>query len=101
MKIIDPKNTKAKLGKFFDDLESKNSFVNIVMTVESRDGSFRWIGGSGGENCEETPFFIASIDKLLNAILIMKLHESQKLNIDDKILDNDKTCQQMQIRLAL
>lgn len=55
------------------------------------DKSFLWIGAKGQAGGDQnnltwiTPFFIASIDKMFNATLAMKLVESGDLNLDDTI----------------
>ena len=85
MERISNQVTKVNLDKFYDNISSKNNLKNLIMAVESRDGSFTWRNSPDGEVGADQPFFIASIDKLLNAVLVMKLHESQMLNIDDKI----------------
>lgn len=66
--------TKSKPGK------------QAIVAVESFDESFRWVGtagktAAGTAVAEDTPFFIASIDKLYNATLAMMLVESGKLGI--------------------
>jgi CubicO group peptidase (beta-lactamase class C family) len=65
----------------------------VVMAVESDDRSFRWIGAMGESAADgtpirrTTPFFIASIDKLFNAVVVMKLREEGKIDIDAPIGD--------------
>jgi D-alanyl-D-alanine carboxypeptidase len=56
-----------------------------IMAVESGDGSFRWSGARGADITAESPFFIASIDKLYNAAIVMMLAEQGKLNLADPI----------------
>ncbi|WP_218838248.1 serine hydrolase domain-containing protein [Bacillus sp. FJAT-45350] len=62
------------------------------MAVESRDGSFSWSGAKGiadpdGTPMEvDTPFWIASVTKMYIASTILKLHESDMLNIDDLVI---------------
>lgn len=62
-----------------------------VIAVESGDRSFRWIGAAGGTETDgarvskDTPFFLASIDKLFNATITMKLSESGGLDLDAPI----------------
>lgn len=62
----------------------------VIIAIENNDQSFNWTGTagrtiSGGSVTESTPFFIASIDKLYNAVITMLLMESGKLKIDDPI----------------
>jgi CubicO group peptidase (beta-lactamase class C family) len=61
-----------------------------IVAVDAPNQSFRWIGSVGkteaGEPVvENTPFFIASIDKLYNATIAMMLAESGKLDVDQSI----------------
>jgi len=70
--------TKSKLGR------------QGVVAVEASDRSFRWVGTAGetiaaGPVVEDTPFFIASIDKLYNATIAMMLHEADRLDLDERI----------------
>lgn len=83
--------TTKRLQGLLDDLMSRETIKQAIMAVESGDQSFRWAGtkgrrSSGGELVsEETPFFIASIDKLYNATIAMMLSETGELNIDSPI----------------
>jgi D-alanyl-D-alanine carboxypeptidase len=80
-----------RLQKLLDNLASQKPIKQAIMAVESGDGSFRW-SGAAGETLQndvqinaETPFFIASIDKLYNAAIVLMLAEQGKLNLDDPI----------------
>ena len=82
--------TAMHLQRLFRNLVAHNPIKQAVVAVESGDRSFRWFGAegvtaSGGAVFEDTPFFIASIDKLYNATIIMMLHETGKLNVDEPI----------------
>lgn len=61
------------------------------MAVESGDGTLRWAGAAGEARPDgtpmrvDTPFFIASIDKLLNGSIVMKLQEDSRLDLDASI----------------
>jgi D-alanyl-D-alanine carboxypeptidase len=68
-----------------DKLVSQKPMKQAIMAVESGDGSFRWSGASGADITAESPFFIASIDKLYNAAIVLMLAEQGKLNLDDPI----------------
>ncbi len=61
-----------------------------IIAVDAPKQSFRWIGlvgktQAGEPVVENTPFFIASIDKLYNATITMMLAELGKLNVDESI----------------
>ena len=79
------------LQSSLDQLISSKKFHQGVMAVEKRDGSFSWKGVAKQEALSsaiistDSPFFIASIDKLLNATIILMLQEQGKLAIDDLV----------------
>jgi D-alanyl-D-alanine carboxypeptidase len=58
------------------------------MGVECADGSCRWFGAAGEAGPDgtplgpDTPYFIASIDKLFNATVIMKMAEGGQVNLE-------------------
>ena len=80
-----------RLQKLLDNLASQEPIKQAIMAVESGDGSIRWSGAAGetfqndAQISAETPFFIASIDKLYNAAIVMMLAEQGKLNLTDPI----------------
>ncbi len=79
------------MQELFCGLTDRKPIVQAIVAVESGDRSFRWIGAKGkidtigGQVHEETPFFIASIDKLINATIAMMLCETGRLNLDEAI----------------
>ncbi len=83
--------TTERLQELLRSVVSRTPIQQAIIALESGDRFFRWIGvtgetDSGGRQVrEETPFFIASIDKLFNATIVMKLNESGRLNVDDAI----------------
>ena len=83
--------TTNSLKGLLDDLMTHKTIKQAIIAVESGDQSFRWIETKGRTNTndepvsEETPFFIASIDKLYNATIAMMLSETGELNIDSPI----------------
>jgi D-alanyl-D-alanine carboxypeptidase len=79
-----------RLQKLLDTLASQKPHHQAIMAVESGDGSFRWSGAAGkavgGEPLSsETPFFIASIDKLYNTVIVLMLAEQGRLSLDDPV----------------
>jgi CubicO group peptidase (beta-lactamase class C family) len=72
-------------------LTSQKDVHHAIMAVTSGDGSFQWTGAAGEANPDatamriDTPFFIASIDKLYTASIIMKLHENGSIGLDEPI----------------
>jgi CubicO group peptidase (beta-lactamase class C family) len=80
-----------RLEKLLSSLMARKPVKQAIMAVESVDRSVRWVGTSGEANPDgtpmqpDTPFFIASIDKLFNATIAMKLNESRLLDLDEKI----------------
>ncbi|HOX13580.1 MAG TPA: serine hydrolase domain-containing protein [Spirochaetia bacterium] len=81
-----------RLQTLLDTLVSHQPIKQAIMAVESGDGSFRW-SGAAGKSVDglpldpEAPFFIASIDKLYNAAVVLMLAERGKLRLDDPISD--------------
>jgi D-alanyl-D-alanine carboxypeptidase len=77
-----------KLQKFLESLGTKKPIRHAVMAVESGDGTWRWAGGVGPANPggpaieANTPYFLASIDKLYNATLIMQRAEEGLIDLD-------------------
>jgi CubicO group peptidase (beta-lactamase class C family) len=67
--------------------------TQAIVAVERGDQSLRWIGmvgdhGAGGQPIhDDTPFFLASIDKLFNATVAMKLVENGQLQLDVPVSD--------------
>jgi CubicO group peptidase (beta-lactamase class C family) len=88
-----PHNTDvatARLQALLRGLTTRNPIEQAIVAVEKGDQSFRWIGAAGemptgGQVSEDTPFFIASIDKLYNATIAMMLSETGRLDLDDSI----------------
>ncbi len=86
--------TQEKLLQgLLDQLMDMKGVRHAIIAVESRDGSFSWNGVKGIARPDgtpmtlDTPFWIASITKLYIASTILKLHETQKLSIDDLVID--------------
>lgn len=82
--------TIGRLQRLLRELTIRKPITQAIVAVESGDQSFRWIGAegktiSGGQVVEETPFFIASIDKLYNATIAMMLSEAGRLDVDETI----------------
>lgn len=81
----------AQLQKLLADVATRKPNKQAIIAVESGGRSFRWIGTKGQIDpngamvCEDTPFFLASIDKLYNATIAMMLNESGQLDLDDSI----------------
>jgi hypothetical protein len=61
------------------------------VAVESGDRAFRWTGATGTADSrgtprrDETPYFLASIDKLYNATIVWRLHERGPVRLDESI----------------
>jgi D-alanyl-D-alanine carboxypeptidase len=64
---------------------------HAAMAVETVDGTFRWSGALGDANPggtpmrAGTPFFIASVTKLVTATVVLRLWEQGRLELDDSI----------------
>lgn len=75
----------VELQILLDKLVSQKPIQQAILAVESEDGSLCWFGARGVNVTPESPFFIASIDKLFNAVIVLKLAEQGKLKLDDPI----------------
>lgn len=80
-----------RLARLLDDLVAKKSIHHAVLAVESVDGDFAWSGAAGVADASgapmrvETPYFIASIDKLYNAVILMRLRERGLVALDEPV----------------
>lgn len=78
-----------RLQSLLNRLVARKDLAHAILGIENRDRSFRWIGAAGAANPDgtpmrpETPFFIASIDKLYTATVILQLHEQGLVRIDE------------------
>ena len=76
-----------------EQLMAMKGVRHAIVAVESRDGSFRWVGTEGVAQPDgtlmqaDTPFWIASVTKLYIACTILKLHETGMLSIDDTVIN--------------
>jgi CubicO group peptidase (beta-lactamase class C family) len=81
----------GRLEQLLDGLLGSRGIHHAVLAVESMDGSFSWAGTRGSANAAGTPmeahhpYFVASIDKLMTAVVILKLHEQGRVNIESGI----------------
>jgi CubicO group peptidase (beta-lactamase class C family) len=79
-----------RLEGLLRQLMNRKPIVQAVVAVETGDRSSCWVGtggvtASGDQVVEGTPFFIASIDKIYNTVIIMMLSESHRLDINEPI----------------
>jgi CubicO group peptidase (beta-lactamase class C family) len=80
-----------RLQELLQGLLSRNGVQHAIVAVESDDGSLRWIGAAGDAKPDgtpmrvETPFFIASVDKLFTATVVLKLCERGHIGLDKPI----------------
>lgn len=84
--VIIDQRLQALLG----GLARRKPIRQAIMAVESGDRSYSWMGATGespdGTTVRaDTPFFVASIDKLFNATIIMKLSEAGRLDLDASV----------------
>jgi CubicO group peptidase (beta-lactamase class C family) len=89
-KNVDKKNSLL-LENILHRLMKIKGVRHALVAVESLDRSFRWAGSEGIANENgtpfntATPFWIASITKLYIACVILKLHESGVISIENKV----------------
>ena len=80
-----------KLLKMLGALSARPSNPHAVLALESADGSFAWSGAAGAANAGgvpmtvDTPYFIASIDKLYIATATLRLVERGSVRLDEPI----------------
>lgn len=84
-KAVNPGEKQVKeLDNLFQVFTAQKLIQNAIISIENFESSFSWHRAVG---CEEeqiqpgTPFFIASIDKLLNASIILMLMEQGELDL--------------------
>jgi CubicO group peptidase (beta-lactamase class C family) len=82
--------TTVRLEGLFQELTDSKPIAQAIVAVERGDRTFRWVGtegitASGRRVVEDTPAFIASIDKLYNATIAMMLSEAGRLDLDEPI----------------
>lgn len=88
-----PAASVTSLQKLVDQLASRRDIPHVVLAVEALDRSFSWASAAGQASPDgapmtpNTPYFIASIDKLFIATTILILHERQLLSIDRSIAE--------------
>ncbi len=82
-----------RLQQVLQALSARSPLRHALIAVESGDRAFRWSGAAGitapgGPPVQpDTPFFIASIDKLFNAVIALRLREAGQLDIDRPLSD--------------
>jgi CubicO group peptidase (beta-lactamase class C family) len=86
-----PESVTNRLEQLLERVLSRKSIRQAVLGAESLDGALRW-AGAGGEAAPdgspvlaETPFFLASIDKLWNATIAPRLSERGLLDLDSPV----------------
>jgi CubicO group peptidase (beta-lactamase class C family) len=82
----------SRLKGHVERLLEKRHVKHAILAVESVDGIFRWIGAAGAADpggtsmCPDTPFHIASIDKLYTASAVMRLKEDKRVCLDEPVI---------------
>jgi D-alanyl-D-alanine carboxypeptidase len=81
----------ARLDALFRAVAARRDVHHAIAAVESGDGAFRWARAHGEANPggppmqAETPFFIASVDKLFTAAVTMRFVEAGRLRLDEPV----------------
>lgn len=88
--ITNPDQLSRKLDALFQKTVQKLPAKNLISCVQSGDASYRWAAAAGtttdGSRAgEQTPFFIASVDKLINAALIHQQAEKGQISLDTPV----------------
>lgn len=82
---------RERLQELLRRVVSRAPIKQAVISVETSDRSFTWTGATGESTRDglpvrsDTPVFLASIDKLWNATIAMKLSERGQLDLDSRI----------------
>jgi D-alanyl-D-alanine carboxypeptidase len=93
VKNASSKEIRSRLEGLLLETAKRKPLRHAVMAVECLHGSWRWSGAVGQASPEgaamgpETPWFIASIDKLLHAVLVLRLCEQDRLHLETSIAD--------------
>lgn len=83
----------AALDALLEGLMSVRGVKHAAMAVGGPGNGDYWAAARGASDVEgtpmsaETPYYIASIDKLMTATLTLLFHERGELNIDDRLSD--------------
>lgn len=75
----------TRLEKVFDKTVASKQVHECICYIESEAGDISWSKGYGGKE-QESPFLVASITKLFTTTCIIKLLESSKLKLSDKLV---------------
>lgn len=84
-------NLNRCLRETLQNLVAGRDVHHAILAVQSGDGMFRWVGAAGEADASgsplrrDTPFHIASIDKLYTAAVIMQLYEQRRVDLDTGI----------------
>lgn len=87
-----PDSLTGRLQGLLEALRSRQFTHHAVLAIESDDRSFQWAGAAGDAGPDgmpmraDTPFFIASVDKLFTAAAVLKLCERGQIVLDEGIL---------------
>jgi CubicO group peptidase (beta-lactamase class C family) len=80
-----------RLRATLHNLVTRQDVPHAILAAQSGDGAFRWIGAAGEADADgspmrrDTPFHIASIDKLYTAAVIMQLYEGRRVDLNASI----------------
>lgn len=86
-----PSEAERRLERLLDALAASRGVPHAVLAVEATDGSFRWAGARGDARPGgppmrvDTPYYIASIDKMFTAVAVLQLAERGRLRLDEPI----------------
>jgi D-alanyl-D-alanine carboxypeptidase len=86
------RTVRANLDRIVAHLTKRRGIHTALLAVESGDGTFRWDAAAGHASDgtpvgRETPFCIASIDKLWTSVVVLQLAEQGLLTLDTGIAE--------------
>jgi D-alanyl-D-alanine carboxypeptidase len=83
-----------KLQALLDTQIGKGHVHNVVAAVQSYDRSIDFVGaagiadpGTGAAMTPDTPYFIASVTKMVTAAVVMRLQEEKRIDLQAPISD--------------
>ena len=83
---MDSRVTETVFTQSVQDMAEKANVFGAVLSVENGDGTLSWTGAEGNIK-EDDRYFLTSVTKLLITIVILKLREKNRLQLEDKIQD--------------
>jgi D-alanyl-D-alanine carboxypeptidase len=91
--VAGTRGVTERLQVLLDELVARKGIQHAVMAVEDGAGSFCWAGAGGQARPDgaamrpDTPFHIASVDKMVTAVVVLRLWEQGLIDLDASIVN--------------